>query len=44
MTCFATMFKLLSCLEMYDKVSHARVSHTCLALYYFMDRYVSWDE
>ena len=44
MTCFAAMFGLLSCLEMYDRVSHARVSHMCLALYCFMDRYVFWDE
>ena len=37
MTCFATMFRLLLCIEMYDRVLHARVSHMCLALYCFMN-------
>ena len=42
--CFTVMFGLLPCLEMYDRVSHARVSHMCSALYCFKDGYMFWDE
>ena len=44
MICFIALFGLLPCLEIYDRVSHARVSHMFLARYCFMDRYVFWDE
>ena len=40
---FVAMLGWLLCL-IHDRVSHARVSHMCLAFYCFMDRYVVLDE